>query len=117
VTEQVPEALCSLGLHEYASEIGTYLTSSFGDRKRIDYGTGHEANFMCFLLCLYKAKYFMQADDQCVVLDLFWKYIKLMWKLQLTYWLEPAGSHGVWGLDDYQFLPFLFGSAQLSGIF
>lgn len=94
-------------------EIKIYLQESFGNATRIDYGTGHEISFVMFLCCLCKIGTFKPDDHVAVVLVLFNKYLSLVRKLQKTYRMEPAGSHGVWSLDDYQFVPFIWGSAQL----
>lgn len=116
----------------HASELSCYLVDSFGNQQRIDYGTGHELNFIIFLLGVYKLLLLPSSPEDISassstnyseeqlrtiskqLLCLFgFVYMPLVRKIQLQYKLEPAGSHGVYSLDDFQFLPFVWGSAQL----
>lgn len=94
-----------------------YFLESFGSFRRLDYGTGHETSFALFLcsLTLLRIVHPQPAEERALVLRVFARYLRLCWRLQDTYKLEPAGSHGVWGLDDYSFLPYMFGSGQLRG--
>ncbi|KAE9963703.1 hypothetical protein BLS_008993 [Venturia inaequalis] len=125
----VPEQVLKFGEGERKSvegavmpkeELKKYLLGSFGSAQRLDYGTGHELSFLAFLGCVWKLGGFNAKSDpwgteeRGIVLGVIEPYLHLIRKLILTYTLEPAGSHGVWGLDDHSFLPYIFGSAQLS---
>ncbi|KAJ7771078.1 serine/threonine-protein phosphatase 2A activator 1 [Mycena maculata] len=103
---------------EYAPvipQVKPYLVASFGSFGRMDYGTGHETSFALFLLCLTLTRFVQPVPDEerSLVLTIFPRYLRLCWRLQDVYKLEPAGSHGVWGLDDSSFLGYIFGSGQL----
>ena len=121
--EHVPENVLHFGSSPSSSsdgnpieELQVYLLGSFGSPQRLDYGTGHELSFVAFLGCLWKLNGFAEVEpgveERGIVLGVFEPYFNLVRNLIKTYTLEPAGSHGVWGLDDNSFLPYVFGSAQ-----
>ncbi|KAK3945636.1 Serine/threonine-protein phosphatase 2A activator 1 [Diplogelasinospora grovesii] len=101
-------------------ELKAYFLGSWGSQQRLDYGTGHELSFLVFLGCLYKLGAFQDDSrdtdeiSRSIVFGVIEPYLKVARRLILTYMLEPAGSHGVWGLDDHSFMPYIFGSAQLT---
>jgi len=107
--DKLPEAVTFAA----AVEISAYLCDSFGNPVRLDYGTGHELHFIVVLYCLFLARVLTMDDAIQVVLRIFNRYLKICRTLQQRYKQEPAGSHGVWSLDDYQFVPYIWGASQL----
>lgn len=62
------EILKHFGQEEkYAIELETYLNDCYGDESRIDYGTGHELNFMVFLYCLNKLQPFKENEYAALI--------------------------------------------------
>ncbi|CAD8050433.1 unnamed protein product [Paramecium primaurelia] len=99
--KQLPE-----NLQNAAIELRTYLLDSFGNKERIDYGTGHELQFFLFLFSLFRLGIFNEQDYEGIVRLAFYRYIIFARKVQMTYMLEPAGSHGVgdWMIINFYLL-------------
>lgn len=103
-------------------ELCAYFHDCFGHHIRLDYGTGHESSFQVFLYTLLKLGCFGSTKEQpptpsrlkAATVSIYTAYLQVTRQLQTDYMLEPAGSHGVWGLDDYHCLPFYFGACQLA---
>lgn len=90
-----------------------YFCQSFGSWTRLDYGTGHEFNFLAFIATLVVQNILTPEDFPSLIFNVLWYYYDLVIQIQDKYSLEPAGSHGSWGVDDYVALPFVLGSSQL----
>ncbi|XP_069122473.1 serine/threonine-protein phosphatase 2A activator-like [Argopecten irradians] len=114
-SEQLLKDVLDEKFHAAVPEIAVYLQEGIGNSTRIDYGTGHELAFVAFLCCLFKIGALTEDDAVASALQVFQRYLVLVRKLQQTYRMEPAGSQGVWSLDDHQFIPFIWGSSQLLG--
>jgi Phosphotyrosyl phosphate activator (PTPA) protein len=102
-------------------ELACYLEDAFGHPIRLDYGTGHECSLQVFLFTACRLHLFGSTAAspptaqrlKAVCLSIYHQYLAVTRRLQNDYRLEPAGSHGVWGLDDYYCLSFYFGACQL----
>lgn len=93
-------------------ELKYYLVNSFGSSLRLDYGTGHELSFIAFIGSLMEYELLDISGTELLIL--FAKYYDLVRRLILDYNLEPAGSHGVWGLDDHFHFIYIIGAAQFN---
>lgn len=99
---------------DVCQELRFYLRESFGSKVRLDYGSGHELNFIAFVGGIYKQTGYLEKVNGEEVLVVFVKYYDLVRRLIIDYNLEPAGSHGVWGLDDHFHFIFILGAAQFN---
>ncbi|KAI5963456.1 RRD1 [Candida pseudojiufengensis] len=97
---------------QFMTELKYYLINSFGSKMRLDYGTGHELSYLAFIGALIQNENVLSKPTGEEILVLFAKYYDLIRNLILTYNLEPAGSHGVWGLDDHFHLIYILGASQ-----
>ena len=79
--EKLAELSSLPGFERAIPEIKVYWEESFGSYERIDYGTGHELNFIAFLFCLFKLGVYNEGDLCATINKVFQRYLILMRKL------------------------------------
>jgi serine/threonine-protein phosphatase 2A activator len=62
-----------------AVELAPYLTMSFGNPTRLDYGTGHETSFVIMLTCMHQLKLLQGPEDLANVPLRFQKQKHFTW--------------------------------------
>nr|XP_036675238.1 serine/threonine-protein phosphatase 2A activator [Drosophila suzukii] len=109
VEKAVPASKC-----RHVNELGVYLSGAFGSSTKIEYGTGHELSFLFFVCALFRAEILTREEDLAAsALVLFDRYLKFVRRLQVTYSVISSNWHGGYSLDKFQFVPFIWGFAQL----
>jgi len=85
-----------------------HLQKSFGESSRMDFGTGHELNFICYLYerC---TQGLLKINE---IYSLYRAYYSIIKKYIKKYNIEAAGARGCWSVDDYTLIPYIFGSAE-----
>ena len=73
----------------YNEESGWYFQNSFGST-RLDYGSGHEMNFMAFIIIEYKQNQTNEFGQELIKL-VYARYITLIRTIISSFNLEPAG--------------------------
>ena len=109
----IDSTISQLDSGKLSDEIKPYIFECFGNSKRIDYGTGHELNFILVLMILSQVRVINNNEYDLAVKVVFKEYLRICKSIQIEYNLEPAGSKGVYGLDDFFFIFFIFGAAEL----
>lgn len=97
-----------------SNELEFYLVNAFGSAVRLDYGLGHELSFIAFIGGLMECGFIGSDIAGTDLLAIFAKYYDLVRRLIIEYSLEPAGSHGVWGLDDHFHFIYILGASQFN---
>ena len=75
------ELLPDESYHAAIPELGEYFLDSFGSYERIDYGTGHEMNFLAYLYCLFRLGLYTKDEFKGLVNCIFERYLLLMRKI------------------------------------